>query len=93
MSDLNNIIVLQDDEGGDVEFEFLDLIEWEESEYVVLLPVEDDDSGLPEVVILRIEETDEDEIEVYSSVDDEALLMRLFEVFKSRFKDTFDFID
>ena len=39
--DLDNIIVLNDEDGNDVEFEFLDLIELDSEQYVVLLPVEE----------------------------------------------------
>ena len=50
--DLSNIIVLHDENGDEVQFEFLDLIEYDSEEYVVLLPLaEEDDSG--EVVILK----------------------------------------
>ena len=49
--ELDNIIVLNDENGEEIEFEFLDLIEYEGEEYVVLLPNdEDEDAG--EVVIL-----------------------------------------
>ena len=34
----NNIIYLSDENGNDVKFEFLDLIEYESEQYVVLLP-------------------------------------------------------
>ena len=55
--ELDNIVVLNDEEGNEVEFEFLDLIEYEGEEYVVLLPVEEaDDAG--EVVILKVEDTE-----------------------------------
>ena len=40
---LDNIIVLNDENGEEVPFEFLDLIELEGEEYVVLLPVEEDE--------------------------------------------------
>ncbi len=83
----DNIIVLTDDQGNDVRFEFLDLIEFEGEEYVVLLPEEGD-----EVVILRVESTDDD-TESYTSVDDERTLMTLFEIFKEKFKDEFNFVD
>ena len=44
--ELDNIIILNDEEGNEVEFEFLDLIEFEGEEYVVLLPVEEtEDAG------------------------------------------------
>ena len=39
--ELDNIIILNDEDGNEVEFEFLDLIEYEGEEYVVLLPVEE----------------------------------------------------
>ena len=60
MEELDNIITLNDENGNEVKFEFLDLIEYNDEEYVVLLPMdsEEDDDG--EVVILRLEDTDED---------------------------------
>ncbi len=83
----DNFIVLTDDQGNDVKFEFLDLIEFEGEEYVVLLPEEGD-----EVVILRVESVDDDS-ESYSGVDDERTLTAIFEIFKEKFKDEFNFED
>ena len=37
--EIDNIIVLNDEEGKEVKFEFLDLVELDDEEYVVLLPV------------------------------------------------------
>lgn len=87
--DNDNIIVLNDDEGNEVEFEFLDLIPYRGKEYVVLLPVSDD---ADEVVILQLEEVD-DETESYISVDNELTLQAVFEIFKEKAKDEFNFID
>ena len=90
--ELDNIIVLNDEEGNETEFEFLDLIEYDGEEYVVLLPVEEsDDAG--EVVILKLEDTDSEEEESYVSVDDEETLNKVFEIFKEKFKDDFNFVD
>ena len=90
--ELDNIIVLNDEEGNEAEFEFLDLIEYEGEEYVVLLPVEEaDDAG--EVVILRLEDTESEDEESYVSVDDEDTLNKVFEIFKEKFKDDFNFVD
>ena len=90
--ELDNIIVLNDEEGNEVEFEFLDLIEYEGEEYVVLLPVEEsEDAG--EVVILKLEDTESEDEESYVSVDDEDVLNKVFEIFKEKFKDDFDFVD
>ena len=93
--DLDNIIVLNDENGNEVQFEFLDLVELDNEEYVVLLPVTaegEEEEG--EVVILKVEDTDEDsDEESYVSIDDEATLNKVFEIFKEKFKDDFDFVD
>jgi uncharacterized protein YrzB (UPF0473 family) len=93
MDDESNIVVLNDEDGNEIKFEFLDLIEYESEEYVVLLPVDDDgenDDG--EVVILKLEDSDTDE-ESYVSVDNEEILTAVFEIFKDKFKDEFNFTD
>lgn len=89
--EMDNIIVLNDEEGNEVEFEFLDLIDYEGEEYVVLLPVEETEEA-GEVVILQVEDIDSDE-ESYISVEDEDTLNKVFEIFKDKFKDEFNFID
>lgn len=92
MEELDNIIILNDEEGKEVKFEFLDLIEYEGEEYVILLPADEDEDS-DEVVILKVEDTDSDEEESYVSVDDENVLNEVFEIFKEKFKDEFDFVD
>ena len=89
--DLSNIIILNDENGDEVQFEFLDLIEYESEEYVVLLPVEEEDSG--EVVILKVEETESETEDSYVSVTDEEVLNAVFEIFKEKFKDEFNFTE
>ena len=90
--ELDNIIVLNDENGDEIEFEFLDLIEYEGEEYVVLLP-HDEEEEADEVVILKLEDTDSEDEESYVSVDDEEVLQNVFEIFKEKFKDEFNFID
>ena len=87
----DNIIILNDENGDEVEFEFLDLIEFENEEYVILLPMEDDETG--EVVILKVEEISGSDEESYESVEDEEKLQAVFEIFKDKFKDEFNFVD
>lgn len=88
----NNIITLNDENGEEAQFEFLDLIAYEDEEYVILLPVEESDEA-GEVVILKLEETENDDEESYVSVDDDDTLMAVFNIFKDKFKDEFNFID
>lgn len=93
--ELDNIIVLNDEEGNEVQFEFLDLVELDSEEYVVLLPVVEEGEEDPgEVVILKIEDSEETEDEeTYVSVEDEEVLNKVFEMFKEKFKDEFNFTD
>ena len=90
--EIDNIIVLNDENGEEVPFEFLDLIEYDGEEYVVLLPVEEDEEA-DEVVILKLEDTENEEEESYVSVEDEEILNTIFEMFKEKFKDEFNFVD
>ena len=87
--DLDNIVVLTDENGVDTEFEFLDVIETDEKQYVVLLPVETADDG--EVVIFRIE--GEGDQESYIGVETEEEAAKVFELFKEKAKDDFNFVD
>ena len=93
--ELDNIIVLNDENGNEVKFEFLDLVELDQEEYVVLLPVtEDGEEDEGEVVILKLEDTDEDaEEESYVGVEDEEILNKVFAIFKEKYKDEFNFVD
>ena len=93
--ELDNIIILNDEDGNEVRFEFLDLVELDEEEYVVLLPVsEEGEEDEGEVVILKLEDTDEDsEEESYVGIEDEEILNKVFEIFKEKYKDEFNFVD
>lgn len=94
--ELDNIIILNDENGNEVKFEFLDLIELDDEEYVVLLPMaEEGEEDEGEVVILKVEDNDDEDSdeESYVSVEDEDTLNKVFEIFKEKFKDDFDFVD
>ena len=51
-----SILTLTDENGADVEFEYLDCIEYEGKEYLILLPVAEEEA---EIVILEVEPVDE----------------------------------
>ncbi len=91
--ELDNVIVLNDEDGNEVNFEFLDLVELDGEEYVILLPTDESEDEPGEVVILQVEDTDSEDEESYVSVEDEEVLNKVFEMFKEKFKDEFDFID
>ena len=88
VEELDNIIVLTDEDGNDVEFEWLDTVDMNGNSYVVVIPT---DEEADEVVILKVEKTDEDES--FIGLDDENEINEVFEEFKSRNKEIFDFVD
>lgn len=83
----DNIITLYDDEGNDTEFEFIDIINYKNDNYMILLPCDDPE----EVVILRIDEAEYPEEDNYVEVEDENVLDAVFEIFKEEYKDVFHF--
>ena len=84
-----NILVLTDENGIDVEFEYLDCIEYSGKEYLALMPAAEDSN---EIVILEVEPVD-DENENYLAVTDEAVLDAVYGIFKERYKDILTFED
>ncbi len=82
-----SILTLTDENGVDTNFEYLDCIEYQGTEYLVLMPEGEEDN---EVVILAVEPVDE-EIENYLSVEDEAILEAVFAIFKEKFQDVLEF--
>ena len=84
-----SILTLTDENGADVDFEYLDCIEYQDKEYLVLMPVEEDSN---EIVILEVEPVDE-ENENYLAVSDEAVLDAVYAIFKERYADILTFED
>ena len=85
----SNLLSLTDENGQETVFEYLDVIEYNGKEYLILLPAEDENG---EVVILEIEPVDE-ENENYLSVNDEKLLNEVYDIFKEKYKDILIFED
>jgi uncharacterized protein YrzB (UPF0473 family) len=84
----DDLIILTDDDGNEESYSFLDLIEYDGCEYVVLYPEREDNDGTVE--ILRVEDLNEEE-DAYLPVDSEEVLNAVFELFKEKNKDDFDF--
>lgn len=81
------ILTLTDENGVDIDFEYLDCLEYEGKEYLVLLPV---DEAETQIVILEIEPVDE-ENENYLAVTDEDTLTAVYGIFKEKYKDILTF--
>ena len=84
-----SVITLTDDKGNEESFEYLDCIEYEGTEYLILIPLEDEESRL---VILEVEPIDE-ENENYIPVSDDKTLDAVYGIFKERYKDILTFED
>ncbi len=83
-----NYITLTDDNGEDISFEILDTLEYKERLFAVMLPFDDEND---EVVILEILPGEDPEFDDFVSIEDEALLNEVFEEFKKKYADEFDF--
>ena len=88
--EFDNILSLTDEEGNEFEYEVVDAIEYNGEEFAVLLPVEEEIDA--EVIILAVE-VDEEGMENFFSVDDAATLEAVYEIFKEKNKDAFNFVD
>ena len=84
-----SLITLTDDNGVETTFEYLDCIEYQGKEYLVMIPAEEDAN---EIVILEIEPVDE-ENENYLAVEDEAILDAVYNIFKERYQEVLTFAD
>ena len=84
-----SILTLTDEDGVETEFEYLDSVEYEGAEYLVLTPT-GEDSG--QIVILQVEPVDE-QTENYLALEDEDLLNRVYAIFRERYKDQLTFED
>lgn len=88
MEELAGVMTLINENGEEMEYEFVDSITYDNVEYVVLLPVEEGDC---EAVILAVES--DGDMENYVAIDDEDILTAVYEIFKERFSDQLDFAD
>ncbi len=82
-----SILTLTDENGEETNFEYLDCIEYEGKEYLVLMPEESN-----EIVILEVQPVDE-ENENYIAVESEEILEAVYGIFKERYKDVLQFED
>ena len=75
----SDFIILTDDDGEEFELEHLDTLEHNGKTYMAFIPAEQVEAEEIELVILRVEKEDEEEILI--SVDDEAELEEVYQLF------------
>lgn len=83
--DEDSFITLTDENGNEVDFLLLDVMEYEGCDYMVLMPLSDEDGEEDEEALffLRAEKTEEGEI--YSSIEDENLLNAIADAYEKEF--------
>ena len=83
--DEDSFITLTDENGKEVDFLLLDVMNYEGADYMVLMPLSDEDGedDEEELFFLRAERTEDGE--VYSSVEDEALLNAIANAYEQEF--------
>ncbi len=89
--DDDSIVTLTDDQGNDVDFLLLDVVEYDGGDYMVLLPLdteESDDDEEDEVLILKVEKDKDGE--KYIGIEDEAVMNAVFDLFQQELNDAME---
>ncbi len=84
------LIELTDEDGETVTFEHLDTVQYKGKEYVIFIPYNEDEEEVDEVVIFQILDQEEDCLE---QVEDPDVLAGVYDLFRERNQDMFDFED
>lgn len=86
------LVDLYDEDGNMVTFEHLDTIQLGGSDYIVCIPYDDDEEDVTEVAMFKVVEADDDESCLEQVVDADTAAA-VYEIFKERNTDKFDFED
>ena len=92
IEDSDDIIILNDEDGNECRFQFLDMIDYKGREFIVLLSEEEAAKEESDVDILEVVPVpDNPELENYLPVDDDDIIKAVFDIFAANNKDTLDF--
>ena len=81
--DKDIIIPLTDEQGNTVNYELLDIINYNENTYAVFYPTVPDDT---EVLILRAEDIPNSDEDNYIVETDEKVVQQVYKLFKEKYK-------
>ena len=87
--ELDNVIVLSDENGNALECEFVDSLEYEGAEYVLLLPTVEESEDV--VILQSVPDEEDEEMVNFVTVEDEDVLEAVYDLFKEKLQDEFDF--
>lgn len=77
--DSDSIITLITDDGEEVDFEFLDIIEYSTKSYAVLSPIDD-----PDTAVIFLVENPDSEVNTFIMVEDAQLAETIFQLFQTK---------
>ena len=89
----NNILTFTDEEGNEVVFEMIDSFEMDGLRFAALAEPEDAESNEESYVYIMQVVSESDDEDVLVQIEDDKLLDKAFELFKSRCDDEFDFVE
>ena len=88
-----NIIVLFDEEENkEIPCEWLDSVEYEGSQYAVVLPQDSEDGTVLIMEMIPDDDSDEEEAWLVNGIEDQSVLDAVYEIFKKNNSDEFDFM-
>jgi uncharacterized protein YrzB (UPF0473 family) len=87
----DDIVVLVDENGDEVEFEHIDSFEMNDNEYVILAPLDEevDEDEEEEIIILKVEHSEDGE-DTYVTIEDDDELDEVFSEFQSRMDEEYE---
>ena len=85
------VIILTDEDGNETSYLMLDVVEYKDAAYAILIPEETDpEAESAEVLILLMEEGDEEDEMILSTVEDDKILDEVFHIFAQRAEDEYE---
>ncbi len=89
--EFDGIVTMTGEDGEEINFLFLDLVEYEGKDYAIMAQIVDGEPEQEAVILEVVPPTEEDGIESYEGVEDEEVLQAVFAVFQERSMQGWDF--
>ena len=83
--DEDSFITLTDENGNEIDFLLLDVMEYEGADYMVLMPLTDEDGEEDEEELFFLKAEKSEEGEVYTAIEDETLLNAVADAYEEEF--------
>ncbi len=85
------IVLFDEEENKEIPCEWLDSVEYEGSQYAVVLPVDSEDGTVLIMEMIPDGDSDDEESWLFNGIEDQSVLDAVYELFKKNNGDEFDF--